>query len=163
MAEYVIRPVRRGDQRAVVEIFNHYALNSMAAFSEQTMDLSFFYRLRQMGRNLPFLALERQGQVVGFGLLRPYHPDPVFSRTAEVTMFILPQHTRQGQGSRMLEALSQEAAKMGVDNLVASISSHNLASLEFHRSQGFRPAGILQRVGRKHEQDFDVVTMQKPL
>lgn len=58
---------------------------------------------------------------------------------------------------------TQQAQRMGADTLLACISSLNLASIRFHQKQGFKECGRLARIGRKFEQDFDVVWMQKHL
>ena len=36
---------------------------------------------------------DRNGQIVGFGMLRPHHPLQTFSRTAEATSFLHPDET----------------------------------------------------------------------
>jgi phosphinothricin acetyltransferase len=48
-----------------------------------------------------------------------------------------------------------------VETILASISSRNEGSLRFHRKHGFRECGCFEGVGRKFDQDFDVVWMQK--
>jgi len=59
--------------------------------------------------------------------------------------------------------LSDEAILRGIDLLVASISSMNEASIAFHRKNGFRECGRFERAGRKNDQDFDIVWMQRRL
>jgi L-amino acid N-acyltransferase YncA len=103
------------------------------------------------------------GQVVGFGLMHRYHPSEAFDRVAELTYFILPSHIRKGLGTQLLNLLFEQASKIGVDTLLASISSTNQISLDFHRKHGFRECGRFLRVGKKFEKDFDVIYMQKHL
>ena len=52
---------------------------------------------------------------------------------------------------------------MGVDNLLANISSLNPPSLEFHRKHGFRECGRFEKILTKFGQDLDIVWMQKRL
>jgi len=61
----------------------------------------------------------------------------------------------------LLEKMTEEARKMGIDNLVASVSSQNEASLRFHQQNGFSEAGRIRSAGRKFEQEFDIVIFQK--
>ena len=56
-----------------------------------------------------------------------------------------------------------EAGVKGIDSLLAAISSHNQASINFHLQNGFKECGRFLRVGRKFGQDFDVVWMQRLL
>jgi L-amino acid N-acyltransferase YncA len=159
----LIRPVADRDARAVVDIFNHYAQNTMAAYFEDRVPVSFFPVLQKTSAGRPFLVAERDGEVIGFALLRPYHQSPVFGRTAEVTYFLAPGHQGRGLGTRMLEALEREAGRAGVDNLLASISSENEVSQAFHQRRGFVECGRFDRVGHKLGRDFSVVYMQKRL
>mgnify|MGYP001099309595 CR=1 FL=1 len=59
--------------------------------------------------------------------------------------------------------LIEEAVPMGIDSLVASISSKNEESIAFHRKNGFRECGRFEWAGRKNDQDFDIVWMQRRL
>jgi phosphinothricin acetyltransferase len=86
-----------------------------------------------------------------------------FLRTAEVSYFVAPDRTGQGLGSTLLAFLEGEAPKMGVDSLLADISSLNEGSIRFHLAHGFKECGRFKRVGRKFGRDFDQVWMQKLL
>jgi len=158
---YSIRPVTDQDAEAVVNIFNHYVSHSFAAFPEEKVGLKFFNELRKLSKGYPFYIVETDNETVGFGLVRPYHRSRVFKRTAELTYFILPDHLRQGLGTRLLEALTSEARKLGIDTVLATVSSLNEISVNFHKKHGFAEYCILKRVGRKFDQDFDVIYMQK--
>ena len=61
----------------------------------------------------------------------------------------------------MLPSFIDAARAMGVDNLLASVSSLNEQSLRFHRKAGFECCGRFVQVGRKAGRDFDVVWLQK--
>jgi phosphinothricin acetyltransferase len=61
----------------------------------------------------------------------------------------------------MLSRLAEEAGRMGIDSLVASISSENPESIAFHVKNGFRECGRFDRAGRKNGREFDIVWMQK--
>ena len=73
----------------------------------------------------------------------------------------MPKHIRQGLGSALLDLLSEQAEKMGIDSILASVSSRNPDSLKFHLKKGFRECGRLTTVGRKFGQDVDVVLLQR--
>ncbi|CAO0821143.1 hypothetical protein DFAR_2150009 [Desulfarculales bacterium] len=50
---------------------------------------------------------------------------------------------------------------MGIDTILASISSRNDGSRRFHHRHGFEQAKCFLKVECKHGQDFDVAWMQK--
>jgi phosphinothricin acetyltransferase len=113
-----------------------------------------------MTRGYPaIVAKAAAGKVAGFAFLRPYHFAETFKRTAEITYFLLPEHTRLGLGTAFLEELVKAARAMGIDSILASVSSLNQASLNFHLRHGFKECGRFPRVGRKFGEDFDVVYM----
>jgi L-amino acid N-acyltransferase YncA len=103
------------------------------------------------------------GKVVGFGFLHAYHAAGTFQKTAEVTYFILPDHTRKGLGEVLLEKFKQEAKKRSINHILAAVSSLNQKSLQFHRKNRFYECGRLRKIGKKFGQDFDVVYLQLDL
>jgi phosphinothricin acetyltransferase len=162
--DYIFRQANDSDQGAILSIFNHYVETSYAAYFEGRVDESFLIQLRQMTSGYPFYVIETpEKQVVGFGLIHRYHPAKTFNRVAELSYFISPSHTRKGLGTKLLKLLIGKAAEMGIDTLLASISSLNQSSVNFHNKNGFVECGRFIRVGRKFGQDFDMVWMQKHL
>ncbi|HEY9073621.1 MAG TPA: GNAT family N-acetyltransferase, partial [Desulfobaccales bacterium] len=148
----------------VIDIFNHFIRHSHAAFPADPVDYAFFDRFLEISRGYPSLVVKDAAQqVVGFAFLRPYHPAATFSRTAEITYFILPEHTRQGLGTAILELFVEQAGPLGIDTILASVSSKNPESLRFHLKNGFRECGRFVKVGRKFGEDVDVVWLQKRL
>jgi len=144
----------------VIDIFNTYIQNSFAAYPEAKVRYDFYDRLLEITKGYPALiAKSGEGEVVGFAFLHPFHFASTFRRTAEITYFILPQHTRRGLGKTALDRLAEAGRALGVDRLLASISSLNKESLRFHRKYGFQECGRFPEVGTKFGENFDVVWM----
>ncbi len=163
MAYRVVEMQRRHGQ-AVLAIINHYIINDFAAFPEQPVGIAFFEGMLRRASGYPALVVKKgRSAEVGFGLLTPHHIVPTFRRTAEISYFLHPDHTRHGLGSLLLSRLLAEGQPKGVDNVLARISSHNQASLAFHQKHGFTLCGRFRRAGRKFGRDFDEVWMQKLL
>ncbi|TEB06052.1 N-acyltransferase YncA [Pelotomaculum schinkii] len=161
---YSFAPLNDEYRKPVIDIFNYYIENSFAAFPEQKLSYNYFDMLLNATAGYPAIVAETEdGEVIGFALLRPYHPMPVFKRVAEVTYFIKPEHTGKGIGRSMLEYLSVEAQKIGIDSILACISSLNENSLNFHHRNGFQHSGTLYNIGRKFNRDFSVHLMQKTI
>jgi len=64
-----------------------------------------------------------------------------------------------GLGKTALDRLAEAARELGVDRLMASISSLNQESLRFHRKYGFQECGRFTEAGTKFGGNFDVVWM----
>ena len=160
--EYRLEPVSEEDGDQIIDIYNYYVENSFAAYPESKVPHEFFGFFLNLTQGYPFLvAKDMTGKVVGFGSLRPYSPLPTFSRAAEITNFISPEHTGIGIGQQILDSLLDRARSMGIVTILASISSLNQASLAFHKKNGFAECGRFVGIGRKMGQTFDVVWMQR--
>jgi L-amino acid N-acyltransferase YncA len=149
---------------AIIDILNHYVAHSFAAYPERPIPLEFFNRYLHATEGYPALVVFSKAEhLAGFGFLRPFHPASSLRRTAEVTYFILPEFTRQGIGTALLNRLIEQAVPMGIDSIVANISSRNPESIAFHKKNGFHECGRFERAGCKNGEDFDIVWMQKLL
>ncbi len=162
--DYSLETMSDGHREPVIDIFNYYIRHSYAAFLSEPVDYGFFDHLRKLSRGYPALVVKDAAQqVVGFAFLRPHHTADSLRRAAEITYFILPAHTRQGLGCAILELFIEQAGSLGIDSLLAAISSRNEESLRFHLKNGFREVGRFAKVGRKFGEDFDVLWLQKSL
>lgn len=158
---FVFREVRNSDAEAITEIFNHFVENSFAAYPEEKMGLELYERLKNMASGYPFYIVEINNKVIGFGLLRSFYHSNAFKRAAEITYFILPEFTGKGLGKQFLDILEKEGKKLGVDTILANISSKNEQSINFHLKYGFKECGRFVKVGKKFDKDFDVIYMQR--
>jgi L-amino acid N-acyltransferase YncA len=157
-------PLSLADRWAVVDIFNYYVDNTFAAFPEDRVTDEFFDWLLRLSKGYTALAAkDKNGRVIGFGLLRSHSPVPTLSRTAEISYFLLPEYTRKGAGKALLEKLVEEAKIRKLSSLLACISSLNDVSIAFHKKNGFVECGCFRDIGLKKGKVFDVLWMQKML
>jgi L-amino acid N-acyltransferase YncA len=160
--KYSLEPMAERHREHVIDIFNYYVENGFAAFPETRVGYDFYDRFLGMAKGYPALVVTTEtGEVAGFGFLHRYSYASAFKRTAALTYFILPQHTRKGLGKTILDNLTEQAREMGIDRLLANISSLNQESLGFHRKFGFQECGRFSGIGRKFGKDFDVIWMIK--
>ena len=160
--DYRLEPVSIEDGDQIIDIFNYYVENSFAAYPESKVPDEFFGSFLNLTQGYPFLvAKNMDGKVVGFGSLRPYSLLSTFSGAAEITNFISPEHTGIGIGQQILDSLLDQAKRMGIVTVLASISSLNQASLAFHKKNGFVECGRFVGIGRKMGKGFDVIWMQR--
>jgi phosphinothricin acetyltransferase len=101
---YIFEEMSAIHRQAVIDIFNHFITESHAAFLGEAVDYPFFDHFVKMAHGYPALVVTAgHGQVVGFGFMRPHHIADSFKRAAEVTYFALPEYTRQGLGTALLD------------------------------------------------------------
>lgn len=160
--DYNLEPISSDDREPIIDIFNYYVENTFAAYPEVRVPYKFFDIIMEMCHGYPdVVAKDNSGNVIGFGMLRPYNPMPAFSRAAEFTCFISPEYTRAGIGTAILEHLVSAAKKREIASVLASISSRNSGSIAFHERRGFKRCGCFKEIGRKRGESFDVVWMQR--
>lgn len=161
---YEFEEMAERHRTAVIDIFNHYIAHSFAAYPQEPVGYESFDRFLDMARGYPTAVVKDDTEtVVGFAFLHPYGRGRTFHRAAEITYFVRPDHTGKGIGTRMLRRLGLEAKEQGIETLLANISSRNEGSLRFHRKNGFEECGRFRRIGRKFDEDFDVVWLQLDL
>jgi phosphinothricin acetyltransferase len=163
---YLIRESLPEDIQGMLEVFNYYVENSFAAYFETAVGPDFFKRLYEQNgqnksENFPLYVIEGEGKILGIGALRPYLPFPNFMHTGILSYFILPEYTRKGMGTGLLDILCQEAQIRKMKTLLVNVSSKNEASLSFHIKNGFVECGKLKAVGTKFGECFDIVWLQK--
>lgn len=161
---YTLETMTERHRTAVIDIFNHYIVNSFAAYSEEPVGYEYFDHFLGMAQGYPAVVIQAEtGAIVGFAFLHAYRSGRTFWRAAEITYFIMPGHTGRGIGTRVLQHLGQAAREQGIHTLLANISSRNEGSLRFHQNNGFEECGRFRRIGSKFGEDFDVVWMQLDL
>jgi len=159
-----LTPITSDDRESIIDIFNYYVENSFAAYPEQKVPYEFFEVLLNVCDGYPTaVARDQETQIIGFGMLRPYSPFPTFLQTAEVTYFLRPGFTGQGIGREILEHLIAKGREKGISSVLASISSLNEGSINFHLKNGFSECGRFRDIGRKRGKTFDVVYFQRML
>jgi L-amino acid N-acyltransferase YncA len=159
---FSFRRVNDNDSEVVTSIFNYFVENSFAAYPEKKVGHDFFETLKEMAKDYPFYVIETEDyEVIGFGLLQRYNRMDAFKHVGKVTYFILPLHIRKGLGKKLLDILVEQAKEMGIDTLLADISSMNKLSLSFHEKNGFKQCGKFRRIGKKFGKYFDVIWMQR--
>jgi len=107
------------------------------------------------------VALEPEGEVVGFGSLSPYRPRPAYSTSVEDSVYVHKDYRRRGVGRALLEELVSLAKVHGFHAVMARIAGDNEASVSLHSACGFELIGVEKEVGRKFGRWLDVVCMER--
>jgi L-amino acid N-acyltransferase YncA len=161
---YTFAPMTRAYRKPVIDIFNYFIENSFAAYPERTVGYDAFDHFFIISHGYPRVIVKAPtGQIIGFAFLQHYHPASSLKKTAMITCFILPEHTRKGLGTMILERFISEAKPLGIDHILASISSLNQESIDFHLKNDFNECGRFPGIGEKFGKTFDMVWMQRQL
>lgn len=100
-------------------------------------------------------------KVLGWVALSPTSSRCVYAGVAEVSIYIGEEYRRKGIGKALLTNLINLSEKSGFWTLQSGIIKENSASIELHKSCGFRKIGIRERLGKISDgQWHDVVLME---
>jgi len=162
--EYSFEKMVDAHREAVVDVYNYFIENSYAAYPDEAFGYEIFDYFQRISDGYPAVIVrDDSGKIVGFAFMSSFHPVDTFRKTAAISYFILPEHTRKGVGRMILDRFEEEARWIGVEIILAHVSSLNKDSLMFHEANGFEECGRLRDVGTKFGRDFDVVWFQKRL
>lgn len=158
-------PFKPGHAPGVKSVYDHYAMNGFALFSQEPADDYFLRYLEQLSvQGYPVYSLLcAKEQVGGYAFFAPYGHGAAFKHVAMVSMYLLPEHLRQGYGGRLLRLLQDKARQRGIKTVLASVVADNHASQAFFSAQGFNEVGRFKAVGRKFDRTFDQIWLQKAL
>jgi len=162
----LIRLSLDSDIPAITRIYAHHVLTGTGTFEIDPPTESDMAQRRQdvLSRQLPYLVLEDNHEVMGFAYCNWFKPRPAYRFSAEDSIYLSPEGAGKGWWRALLAELATQAERAGVRKLIAVIGdSGNLGSRGVHRSLGFTEVGILKSVGWKFDRWLDVVLMEKPL
>lgn len=114
-------------------------------------DADFLERVLDERDDLLFLVAERDSQVVGFASAQQTFADEV----ELYTLFVHPDHQRDGVGTALLEAVETTAREADVDRLRTGVLAGNHAARGFFEEHGFeRTETVTTEVGgSSHPED----------
>ncbi|MFL6336200.1 MAG: GNAT family N-acetyltransferase [Pyrinomonadaceae bacterium] len=107
------------------------------------------------------VVLAEGNGVAGWAALSPVSARKVYAGVAEVSVYVGGAFRGRGIGRMLLEALVRESESEGIWTLQAGIFPENVASVELHRSCGFRLVGRRERVGRLAGRWRDTVLLER--
>ena len=152
------------DAAGCLAVYGPFADNTPASFEDSAPSVvAFQRRIAQITRTHAFLVAQDQSQIAGFAYAGPHRERPAYRWTAEVSVYLGPDHRGRGLGRALYEPLFALLTEQGYRTALAGITVPNPASVGLHRSLGFEEIGVYHRVGWTSGGWQDVVWMQLPL
>jgi phosphinothricin acetyltransferase len=154
------------DLPALTAIYNHYVSHTAATFDIEPFEAAarhgWFSHYARTGPHRLLVAV-RDGEIVGYASSSTFRPKPAYETSIEVTVYLDPKATAGGIGTVLYERLFAELRDEPLHRAYAVIALPNPASVALHARFGFVEIGTMTEVGRKYDQWWDVLMMQRPL
>ena len=160
--EISIRPFNFDDISDILEIVNHYILNTTAVYDYEARTFEQQKEILQYKteKNFPFLVATINSKVVGFGTYGDFRFKKAYQFTAEHSVYIHPNYQGFGIGKLLLTELISIAKSNKIHTLIAVIDSENSGSVDFHKKFGFETIGVIKESGFKFDKWLHSVLMQ---
>ena len=161
MGDISIRLATIADAEAILEIYNHEVVHTVATFDlvARSLDEQRQWLTARSGAFAAIVAIS-DNAVVGFGSLSPYKERPAYRTSVEDSVYVHTGHQGRGIGKLLVTELLNVARVSGFHAVFARITASSTASRGLHSSCGFHLVGVEQEVGRKFNRWLDVALMQ---
>lgn len=165
MVDFVVRPAVENDVASILEIHNAAIVESLAIWSEETVDIDerlTWFAERARGGN-PILVAESGAEVIGYASYGPWRQKSGYRFTVENSVYVRSTHRGGGVGRALMGDLIARARAAGLHAMIADIESGNEASIRLHESFGFVREGLVREVGTKFGRWLDLAILRLPL
>ena len=165
-----IRHLKPADWADLVNIYNHYILNSHCTFDIEPFDVdSRTPWLQQFEPDSTFqclVAVEKIGVdevLLGYACSTRFKERPAYNSSVEVSVYVAHTCQHRGVGKSLYRSLFDKLTKHDLHRAYAGICLPNDASVALHEHFGFKQVGRFGEVGFKFGQYWDVAWLEKPL
>ena len=144
-----IRDAAETDLEAIVAIYNASipGRNATADLSPITAESRRDWLINRDPQRRPIWVLCVETEVAAWiGLSSFYGGRPAYDATAEISIYIAPQHQGKGYGSILVAKMLEQAPTLGITTFLAMYFDHNEPSRRLFTRLGFKPMGHLPEI-----------------
>ena len=154
----MIRDATPSDATAINSIYNHYVEHSYATMQYEMADEAFFEGKIKSIENAGhfWLVAEQDNRVIGYAYSGPWNPREGYNQTCEVSVYLSPEITTKGWGTKLYAELFDRLQKKGMKVIIAVIGLPNEASIALHEKFGMKQVAHFPRMGFKFGKWMDV-------
>ena len=157
----VLRDATADDAQVIAEIYNE-TISTGIDTMDDTLQTEASIQAQMAGFNKRecFMVLERDGYVVGWGIIKKYSPRPGYRFCCETSVYLRHSEVRKGYGSYIKTGLIERCKEYGYHHLLARIWASNAASIAYNEQFGYEIVGIQKEIGYKRGKWRDIALMQ---
>ena len=159
-----IRPLTAADHAEAAAVYNHYVATSTATFQTDLVTPDEWAAESaggEPGRHGAWAIESDDGAFAGYVLVTPFKSRCAYRDTAEVTVYLAPEHVGRGLGRAALQHVDGHAGAAGLHALIAVVCAENDASVRLFEKAGYDHVARLREVGTKFGRLLDVVYLEK--
>ncbi len=137
----------------------------MVTFEEEPVAAAEMARRLEEVRSasLPWLVAEAGNQTQGYAYATQWKPRSGYRFSAEITVYLTPDHAGRGIGSKLYGRLFPMLQARRIHAVMGGIALPNGASVALHEKFGMRKVAHFEAVGFKFDRWIDVGYWQRTL
>jgi L-amino acid N-acyltransferase YncA len=162
ISDIAIRRAREADLSTLTEIYNSAVKTTTFTghLAALTVDERRLWWDSHTDPRYPILVAEANGDIHGYASLSSWYELPVYTLTAESSLYLAPGAQGRGLGTTLMQALLAEARRIGHHVVLARIWAGNAPSIAMCRKCGYETIGVQREVGQRNGVWEDCVMMQ---
>jgi len=158
----MIRTCISSDAAKICDIYNFYVRETVVTFEETPISVEEMTgRIDGVKALLPWIVWDEAGDVAGYAYATPWKARSAYRYSVECSIYLAPDATRQGIGTKLYEALIAELKPLGVHCVIGGAALPNPGSVALHARLGFTQVAEFREVGWKHQRWISVAYWQK--
>lgn len=160
----MIRAFQHNDAEALLDIYNHYVLHSVATFDDAPLEIAVFSeKLNHIAEVYPILVFEENNNILGYAYGSQFRPKPAYKNTVETTVYV--KHGEHGKqiGTKLYTELLSLLKAKNFHMALGVLTLPNNASVKLHEKLNFKQVAHFNEVGYKFGQWLDVGVFQLKL
>ena len=156
-----LRDAVEADLPRIVEIYNASIPSRLATADTEpvTVESRLLWFHAHDPQSRPLRVLELDGEIIAWISLRSFYGRPAYGATAEVGLYVAPDHQGAGIGPHLLRSIIADCPRLGVRTLLGFVFAHNLSSLKMNERVGFERWGLLPGVAELDGVKRDLVIL----
>ena len=162
----IFREAQLDELSFALDLYNFYIVNTNILADHEPITLEELQaRLSYQTKNYKtFLVChETEQNVVGFCFLTQFRKKPAYDSTAEIGVYLKPEHSGKKLGPAMIHFLEEYAKQNHIEVIIASIAGENSPSIKLFEKMGYEQCAHYKQVARKFGRHIDVISYEKIL
>ena len=158
----MIRNVKVEDAKEIVDIYNHYILNTNVTFEVEALASGeMAKRIEKKTKDNPWIVYEEDNKILGYAYVGEFRERMAYKFTKEVTIYLDKSVVKRGIGTKLMEALIERCKKeYDIHTLISVVTVPKASSISIHKKFGFERVGYFKEVGFKNNKWLDVEYLQ---
>lgn len=164
-----IRTASVEDAEELLAIYKPYVEKTAISFEYDVPEVSEFRRrIAHTLEKYPYLAAERDGELLGYAYMGPFVGRAAYDWAAEVSIYVKEDKRKLGVGKCLYQALEAVAKAQNILNLNVCIGYPDQDdeyltknSVQYHGHMGYQMVGKFHNCGYKFGRWYHMVWMEK--